>query len=121
MPRIKTGTPPISPRKQRVFRIGPQRSRARSGEAYLSWYYECDVSASIGSFTRSVGNLLRRNEIQQGGGGEMVGAEACTFWTGCSPAGPPPLTTLSMEMVISNSFLAPVQAIVTRQAQRPAV
>ena len=33
----------------------------------------------------------------------MVGAEACTFWTGCSPAGPPTLTTLSMEMVISNS------------------
>ena len=36
----------------------------------------------------------------------MVGAEACTFWTGCSPAVPPPLTTLSMEMVISNSVRA---------------
>ena len=27
------GPPPPSPRKQRVFRIGPQPSRARSGEA----------------------------------------------------------------------------------------
>ena len=35
------------------LQIGPQRSRARGGEVYLSWYYECDVSASIGSFTRS--------------------------------------------------------------------
>ena len=26
-------TTPLSPRKQRVFRIGPKRSRARSGEA----------------------------------------------------------------------------------------
>ena len=26
--------PPLSPRKQRVSRIGPERSRARSGEAY---------------------------------------------------------------------------------------
>ena len=36
----------------------------------------------------------------------MVDAEAWTFWRGCSPAGPPPLTTLSMEMVIGNSVRA---------------
>ena len=29
----RTHTTPLSPRKQRVFRIGPEPSRARSGEA----------------------------------------------------------------------------------------
>ena len=32
-PRAPRPDPPLSPRKQRVFRIGPQPSRARSGEA----------------------------------------------------------------------------------------
>ena len=31
---IPRSAPPLSPRKQRVFRIGPEQSRARSGEAY---------------------------------------------------------------------------------------
>ena len=31
-PRTPRPDPPLSPRKQRVFRIGPQPSRARSGE-----------------------------------------------------------------------------------------
>ena len=30
---LTTRPPPLSPRKQRVFRIGPEPSRARSGEA----------------------------------------------------------------------------------------
>ena len=33
-PRAPRPDPPLSPRKQRVFRIGPEQSRARSGEAY---------------------------------------------------------------------------------------
>ena len=33
-PPQPTARPPLSPRKQRVFRIGPEPSRARSGEAY---------------------------------------------------------------------------------------
>ena len=32
-PRAPRPDPPLSPRKQRVFRIGPEPSRARSGEA----------------------------------------------------------------------------------------
>ena len=32
-PRAPRPEPPLSPRKQRVFRIGPEPSRARSGEA----------------------------------------------------------------------------------------
>ena len=32
-PSHPTARPPLSPRKQRVFRIGPEQSRARSGEA----------------------------------------------------------------------------------------
>ena len=31
--RVPHSRPPLSPRKQRVFRVGPEPSRARSGEA----------------------------------------------------------------------------------------
>ena len=33
LPPLLNLAPPLSPRKQRVFRIGPEPSRARSGEA----------------------------------------------------------------------------------------
>ena len=50
----------------------------------------------------------------------MGGCRGLHLWTVVPQLVHPP-TTLSMEMVINNSFLAPVKGIVTSQTERSAV
>ena len=79
---------PLSPRKQRVSRIGPQQSRARSGEANLDGEDRSDTMKreGKGGAVLSLPAGINEDDSDQSCGRKEVCHSAPLFGTACPPA-----------------------------------